>query len=410
MRRAGSARAVRRSWTRDSRFLWGMALGLLAAASPAGRTLAQRPTHAVHPLMPGERLYLRCQLLTLRPPAAVVAPLAIQSPLIGQQPDQLIELPDGAPPIRVLRYLPSAVLEQSVVPTSNNTGRPAVEVSIDGPTQTHRRWLVADDPDRNRLVSYIGAWRYLSVANQSERAELLRQFETEYTRDPMLIVSRADGGGGRPVAIHVDDVQALDDLGCKIRVREFYPDYAMDRATLIPINQSDRRRNPAALVEIEHDGVTEARWVFAKFPGFQSREGEKLPYQVSLDCPAQSAGDVPDFVLVTIGGQSNEVWQRSAGGSTSRRLEQDEAVAIPHSQYRFRVMNFVPNGRMVEEYRSAEQGEGGPALEIEFTDGSGTATKLWLELGHHRTVATPAGPMIVSFGGKDKEAPQGIHP
>ena len=91
------------------------------------------------------------------------------------------------------------------------------------------------------------------------------------------------------MAIHIDDVQTLDDLDCKIRVRKFYPDYAMDRTTLIPINQSDRRRNPAALVDIEHDGVTEARWVFAKFPGFQSRDSVKLPYQVTLDCPAQSA-------------------------------------------------------------------------------------------------------------------------
>jgi hypothetical protein len=65
---------------------------------------------------------------------------------------------------------------------------------------------------------------------------------------------------------------------------------------------------------------------------------------------------------------------------------------------------------MVEEYRAVEKGKGGPALEIEYADAAGTATKLWLELGHSRTVATPAGSMIVSFDAKDEEAPQGIHP
>ncbi|MEK7731143.1 MAG: hypothetical protein AAB363_04730, partial [Planctomycetota bacterium] len=212
------------------------------------------------------------------------------------------------------------------------------------------------------------------------------------------------------VAFKVDEEQTLDDLGCKIRVRKFYPDYAMDRTTLIPINQSDRRRNPASLVDIERDGVTETRWVFAKFPGFQSRESDKLPYQVMLDCPAESASDVPDFVLVTIGRQANEVWQREGGATTSRPLAQDDAIAIPHSPYRFRVTSFVPNARMIEEYRSVEKGKGGPALEIEYANAAGSPTKLWLELGHNRNVATPAGPMIVSFDSGDEQAPQGIHP
>jgi hypothetical protein len=384
---------------------------IIGAASPiALKTFAQHPTHTAHPLMPNERLNVRCQMLNPSPSATVVAPLKIQSPLMEQRPDQLIELPAGAPPIRVLRFLPNANMEQSVVPTENDKGRPAVEVSIEGPTQSYRRWLVADDPDRNRLTSYIGGWRFMSVADRTERDELLRQFETEFTRAPTLTISRADGGGGRQVAINVDDVQTFDDLGCKIRVRKFFPDYAMDRTTLIPINQSDRRRNPAALVDIEHDGVTEARWVFAKFPGFQSRDSDKLPYQVTLDCPAESASDVPDFVLVTIGRQTNEVWQRDAGATTSRPLAQDDAIAIPHSQYRFRVTSFVPNARMIEEYRSVEKGKGGPALEIEYTDAVGSPAKLWLELGNNRTVATPAGSMIVSFDAKDEEAPQGIHP
>jgi len=389
---------------------WVAIVCIVGAALPITRTLAQHPTHTVHPLMQGERLYLHCQLLNHPPSATVVAPLAIQSPLREQQPDQLIELPAGAPPIHVLRFLPNATMEQSVVPAANGGGRPAVEVSIEGPTQSYRRWLVADDPERNRLTSYIGGWRFMSVADRAERDELLRQFETEFTRDPMLTVSRADGGGGHSLAIKVDTVQTLDDLACKIRVRKFYPDYAMDRTTLIPINQSDRRRNPAALVEIEHDGVTEARWVFAKFPGFQSRESDRLAYQVTLDCPAESVSDVPDFVLVTIGRQTNEVWQREAGATTSRPLIQDDAVAIPHSPYHFRVTSFAPNARMIEEYRSVEKGKGGPALEIEYANAAGSPTKLWLELGHNRNVNTPAGPMIVSFDSGDEQAPQGIHP
>ena len=402
---------------RSARLTLGRAVGRAAMVCIAGfaslislKTLAQHPTHAVHPLMTKEGLIVRCQMLNLPSSAAVVTPLAIQSPMMEQQPNQLIELPAGAPPIRVLRFLPNATMEQSVVPAVNDGGRPAIEVSIEGSTQSYRRWLLADDPDRNRLTSYIGGWRFMSVADRAERDALFKLFETEFTRDPMLIVSRTGGGGGRRLAIHVDDVQSLDDLGGKIRVRKFYPDYAMDRTTSIPINQSDRRRNPAALVDIEHDGVTETRWVFAKFPGFQSRESDQLPYQVTLDCPAESASNVPDFALVTVGRQTIEVWQRDAGATTSRPLDQDAAIAIPNSQYRFRVSKFVPSARMVEVYRSVEKGKGGPALEIEYVDAAGTTSRLWLELGHNRTVGTPVGSMMVTFDNKEKDAPQGIHP
>lgn len=360
--------------------------------------------------MPGERLYVHHQLLYLSPPTAVSTPLAIQSPLNEERPNQLIELPAGAPPFRVLQFFPHASLKQIVVPANDGDGRPAVEVSIEGPTQSFRRWLVADDPERNRLTSYIGSWRYMSVADQAERDELLKQFETEFTRDPMLVVARADGGGARSVAVRGEAVQTLDELNCKVRVRKFFPDYAIDRTTLTPINQSDKRRNPAVLVDIEQEGVTETRWVFAKFPGFKSEEIARLPFQMTLDCPAQTASDLADFVLITAAGRTHEIWQRDGSATTSRPLAVDDLIAIPRSPYRFRVANFIPKARMTEEYQSVEKGKGGPALEIEYLNAAGSFAKVWLELEHNRNVATPAGPILVSFSAKGDEPKQEAHP
>lgn len=385
-------------------------LCILGTAWPTARILAQHPTHTAHPVMQGERLYVHCQLLNQSHPSSVVTPLAIKSPLVEERPNQLIELPAGAPPIRVLQFLPNASMKQNVVPTANGDGRPAVEISIEGPTQSYRRWLVADDPERNRLTSYIGSWRFMSVADRAERDELLKQFETEFTRDPMLIIARADGSGGHSLVAKVDTVQNLEDLNCKVRVRKFYPDYAMDRTTLIPTNQSDRRRNPAVMLDIEHDGVTEARWIFAKFPGFQSQEGERLPYQVTLDCPAQTESDISDFVLVTVDRQTNEVWQRDGGTTTNRPLAVDDAIAIPHSPYHFQVTSFIPKARMTEEYQSIEKGKGGPALEIEYSDAAGSPTKLWLELGQNRNIDTPSGSIMVSFTAQSDQPPQERHP
>lgn len=343
-------------------------------------------------------------------PATVVTPLAIHSPMVEELPNQLIELPDGAPPIRVLRFIPHASMRQDVVATADGAGRPAVEVSIEGPTQSFRRWLVADDPERNRLTSFIGSWRFMSVADRAQRDDLFRQYETEFTREPTLIVARAAGAGQRSVRVKVDTVETLEDLNCKVRVRKFYPDYAMDRTTLTPVNQSERRRNPAVLVDIEHEGMTETRWVFAKFPGFEPQEGEKLPFQVTLDCPAQTASEVADFALVTVAGQTNEVWQRHGSATTSRPLAVDDLIAIPHSPYRFRIASFIPKARMTEEFQSVEKGKGGPALEIEHSDAAGSPARLWLELGYTRKIDTPAGLIVVSFTTQGNQPQQERHP
>jgi len=308
VRSASAIRHSRRGWPslQWTAILYA-ACGGMAALPPAARTYAQHPTHTTHPLMQSERLYVHCQLLNLSPPKTVVTPLVITSPLVGERLNQVIELPSPTAPVRVLQFLPHASMKQNVVSAAEGGGSPAVEVSIEGPTQSYRRWLVADDPERNRLISYIGSWRYMSVADEAQRDELRRQYETEFTRDPTLFVARADGSGGHSLTVKVDAVQTFEDLNCKVRVRKFYTDYAMDRATQTPINQSDRRRNPAVLVDIEREGVTETRWVFAKFPGFEPQEGERLPFRVTLDCPAQAASEVADFVLVTIGRKTHEV-------------------------------------------------------------------------------------------------------
>ena len=381
------------------------AIAVLGAVS----TVAQPPGHGVHPLMPDQRLIVRCRMLNATPPSTVETILAVDSPSEVGKPQQMLHLPAPAPPIRFVHYLPHAVLEQKVVASADDRGLPAAELAIEGPSQSFRRWLIAGDEERNRLTSYIGTWRYMTVADAKERDELLSHFETEFTREPKVVVSRPDGGGARELPLSIDETQTIDDLKCKVRVRQFMPHYAVDRARKTPMNQSNRRANPAALVEIEVEGRTESRWVFAKFPEFDQRRDEALPVQIALNCPAQGEGESPDFALVTIGEKNHEVWIRTGGATTVRRVETNDSVDIPGSPYHFRITDYLSSGTMIENYRSDDHGKAPPSLEVEYTNEKNAPTRLWLALGHHRRIATPVGAMMVSLNVRG-DAPQLGHP
>ncbi|MEK7711335.1 MAG: hypothetical protein AAB341_05505 [Planctomycetota bacterium] len=372
---------------------WVLALAC-AAAAPA---FAQPPTHGMHPLMTDQRMYVRCRMLNATPPSTVETMLAIDSPSAEATPNQMLHLPAPAPPIRFVQYLPHAVLEQNVAASADDGSPSAAEIVIEGPTQSFRRWLVAGDQERNRLTSYIGTWRYMTVADKAERDELFRQFETEFTRDPKLVVSRPDGEGARELQLAVDRTQTVDELKCRIRVRQFMPDYAMDRSTKSPVNKSDRRGNPAALVDIELDGKTESRWIFAKFPEFSQQHGDAPPIRVVLDCPVQGEGDTPDFALVTIARKTHEIWARAGGSTSARTLEMTDETNVPGSQYRFRIANYVPKGTMIETYRRDDQGKASPALQVEYANEKNSPTRLWLAMGHYRKIMTPVGAMVVSL-------------
>ena len=378
-----------------------LALSTLAGAQPAG--------HGSHPPMPDQRFYFSCRLEGGKEPTVIEVPLRMPTPTAPADLDQLVRLPKPLGPIHLTQYLPRATLEQMAVPDDRDNAPPAIELSIDGAKQSFQRWLVAGDVERNRLVSFIGTWRYMSVADSKQRDELLTQFKTEFTREPKLVVSRLDGSQSREVPVKVGSATVLEGLGCKISVRSFFPDFAMDNTTHSPVNQSNRRNNPAALLEIEHEGSRQERWVVARFPEYNPSNAQALPFRISLKCPALPKGNTPDFALVTVNRTTHEVWTRNQGKITTSPLAIHQRVDIPGSQYTFQINAYVPRARLAEHYKAAEGGDATPALRIETTDASGSRKPLWLELGKQRLVPTPQGLMVVAFGPR-KSRPTGGHP
>jgi hypothetical protein len=344
--------------------------------------------------MPGERLAVR--LYSEDHPDQATAAFIRNSPLEEQALDQSLRIPNGAA-LRLVRLLPHAVLHQDVVADDSETSGPAIHVAIEGPTQSVQRWLVAGDPERNRLSGYIATWRYMAVANQAERDELFGQFSTEFTRDPILRVTRSADGLVREVPAVVGQAYPLEDLGCHVRILQFLPDAAIQGTDTTPINRSSRRRNPAALVEVRAGGAVESHWAFAKFPDFAQRKDTTLPFRLSLDCPIEGSQTLPDFVMVSIAEGGHEVWTRVQGRIEAGTLDVNSPVQVAGSQYRFRVVQILNRGRIVEGYQADPANKAPPAIQCEYLDQAERSASLWVALGHQRRILTAKGAHTVSF-------------
>jgi hypothetical protein len=366
--------------------------------------LAQPPGHRSHAPRSDQELYLSCRIDADEEPIVIEVLLELPMSTTPSRLDQVIELSAPLAPIRVVQYFPRAVCEQSFVSDEGEGTNPGIEVSIDGLTQSLKQWLVANDVERNRLTSLIGNWRYMVVADRGQRDELFAQFENELAREPTLLISRTDEGGSRELPVKPGAVRVLDDLGCKIHVRRYHPHFAIDPQTNKPVNLSDKRVNPAVLVEIEHDNQKEERWVFAKFPDFRADTADGLPFRVTLESPPETRSDTPDFALVTVGRAGHELWRHEGGKNTSKRIGLNELVEVPGSRYTFHIARFVSSGRLVEKYVPTDGKQGLAVLQIETTDLKGAPTAIWLERGKRRVVPTVKGPMTIAFGPRRPEA------
>lgn len=107
--------------------------------------------------------------------------------------NQTIVLGEGKGEIKLLRYLARASREQTMIADDTKQAQPALLLSIDGPTQSMQRWMIASHPQRNRLNSLIGKWRYFAIDDPSKRNEQLAQFENEYDRSASLLITPTVG-------------------------------------------------------------------------------------------------------------------------------------------------------------------------------------------------------------------------
>ncbi len=324
-------------------------------------------------------------------------PIEVASPEAPMPLKQVVTLPGGAGSIKLLRILPRAVREQTVEPDKDVQSPPAVQICVDGPAQSNKAWVIANDPERNRLTSLIAGWRYAATPNKKGCDRLHKEFETELTRPAVVSVSRADGSGCYEMPAESDTKHDVTELGCKVRIKDFLPHFAMDKKTKKPVNQSDKRMNPAVLVEIQFQGKWEERRVFARFPDSSMGVSDAIPFDVRLDCPVDAANPLPSFLLVTVARRQHELWSRADSGHKRAPLMLEDKIPIPATNDTFHLARFIPFARLVETFSPTNRRGTVTALGIEFTDASSDHSALWLEVGRRRLVKTRIGPIVVEL-------------
>jgi len=370
---------------------------------------AMPPGHGGHPPMPEQKFIIQCRMDAGPTPFNVEAEIKLPSAAEAASIGQDVKLPDGMGTLKLMNYLPRGELTQSVEHADDPKAPPAVQLTIGGPTQSLDRWLVAGDNERTRLTSLIGTWRYMAVENKSQRDELLQQFKTELTRDPTILVSPQEGKGPTVELVAKEGAaKEFKELACRVIVKKFFTHYGLDDKKKQPVNISDKRLNPAALVEIEHEGRTESRWVFSRFPAFGTGQVGALPFRIVLDCAADSKGTAPGFSLVTTARKTHEVWCRHLDKQSFQKLTKGEKVSVPGSQYKFHISVFEPTARLVEAYVASKSKTAAPALEVVFTPPGKSPMTVWLQLGKQHATPTTRGTLFLVFG-PQPASPSGGH-
>jgi hypothetical protein len=348
--------------------------------------------------MPNQQHHFQCQIETADGTLRRSVPLTLQTSQSPHDLHQTVEIHDSIPSLRLTRYLPRAILRQEIKAIDQEQGQPSLKISINGPTQSFQRWLVANDPAHNRLKSFIGTWRYQTVNNRAERDELLSRFKEERTRAPTVRITRADTGVTRTIPATVAEAVSLQDIGCSVRVRAFHPHFALDDKKGQPVNLSDQLVNPAALIELAHDGSKSERWVFGRFPDYKKEISIASPYRITLDCPIYEQRSTPDFMLTTAASGTIELWTRHEGKVAAQALPLNNEIKIEESQYAFQIIEFVPRGSLRERYEVTDSKDGAPALCVETIGTDGRPVVQWLKYGTPRVLSTALGPMTIAFG------------
>lgn len=371
--------------------------------------LATPPGHGFHPPMPGQTFYLQWKFADDPHSDWHDVAIDLADTSIPARLDQKVSISskgDGAA-ITMTQFIPNASFDQQVVPIEEG-GTPGLLLAIVGAKQSYRRWLMADDPARNRLTSLIGTWRYMSVPDVDQRDVLFDQFKHEFERAPMLEIAPPSGEPGRIEA--APGKKLTFDGGLSVEVLRFHPHFGYDEKTKEPKNLSDARINPGVLVRLKKGEKAEERWVFSKFPGFSQAGDGGVACGLRLDCPAERERPSPDYVLVTIARKNTESWLRYEGKVEVAKLELGEANPIPSSRYTFSMEQFVPAGKLVESYKAAPGSGSVTALQVRFPGASGSDEEAWLEIGKARVLETPAGPIAISFGPQAGSKGMGGHP
>ncbi len=368
-----------------------------------------RAQFGTHPPMPGQQFHLQVRLGHASSAEVISVVAAIPLVTAPADLDQSVALPKPYAPVKITKYFPKATMEQDVATDPSGKSAPAIKIAIVGAKQSFERWLIAGDAERNRMTSLIGTWRYMAVDNREQRGALHTQFEREAGGDPQLVVTRTDGSGSQTLGVKVGRTHQLDELGCEVRVKEFFPHFALNESTKKPMNQSDERSNPAVLVEIQQGDRREERWIFSKYPDFGSKKGSALPFHVTLDCPLNRKSDTPDFVVLSVDRKEHELWTRYKDETSSRPIATGDKTPVSGSSYSFSVAAFTPSGRLVEKYRPAEGRSGQPTLRVVAQGEDGKPMPVWLELGKARTVTTPNGRLTLLFAAQPGSMPGG-HP
>jgi hypothetical protein len=300
--------------------------------------------------------------------------------------------------VEVLRYLPDARWERTVI-DGGREPNPAVEVSLsDAADPGEGVWLVADQT--RTIAGRSLAFRVIEDPTL-HREWLAGPKAGESASLGTLRVEHEGATVEIPLEACMKQAAAVEKTPYKVRVLRYLPHAIVTREKNV-MNASDRPENPAVELELSGPEGNETRVAFARFPDFQMSHGQEKPEKVlplKVTFEAGPGADAPASIEI-VRGPDGSLQARfgEADGARPVAVEVGTPIPVPGSDLRLTVLHAFDRARWQETavptLRVRETRD--PAVLVKLLAGSESA-EVWLRKYEDRTVELAGGRFRLGF-------------
>lgn len=322
------------------------------------------------------------------------------------RPGELAGLPLG---VTLRHYYPKGRMREIVV--AAESGHAAVEVTVQNSFVNQTFWLLEHDPQLNQ--KQLGPARFLfadTLLPESSGTEAVPpagylefQFEKTNVRVPLT--------DDMPLPA----VLSLEGTPYRVTLQERYRNAVIvdNRITEEAVAQdAGPGRNPAVVLQLEGDNLSEKHTVFAKFPEFPTMHGHKpsasgarLLYRLP---GGGSRGETHELRFVrTEEGLKYQIQDGLA--VTTGTVETGKAVSTGWMDLQFTVRRYEPKARLertfTPEPNISQSKQAFRAVEVEV-DGDAEPKRFWLAPGFGQAIQTAQGIYHLVLG--ERREPMGF--
>jgi len=311
--------------------------------------------------------------------------------------------------ITVDRYFPNASVEEKVI--AGEEEFPAVHLELSAAKEAPQEaWLFSRDPERFGFRWGDAHVLFFEVRTDEELAVIGRPL-------PLQTPQAHDKGRLRlefpdhqvkeiPVESFLGKTVPVDGTPYTLSLKDYFPDFIITEEG--PKSRSENPQNPAISFVLKGPEGEDAFLAFALHPEFEERHGVKrlIPVKATYEM-ATTLPPLPPSLIGVV--RSPNVWQivMTSPDGTERKVlpfSLNETYTHPWLDLSFRVLERVPNARLLQEFHLKDNDVQQQAIHVVVEQGKGRREE-WIAHGNIAHVSMEKEMAVISYQPAQRKLP-----